>query len=186
MATMRTLRAGIDQLLRKIATINRLAGAAGFAFCMLVAVTSLAARAAPPTATGLWQKVDDTGAPAAWFRIIECNGLYEGKIVKMFPTPEGRNPANWRCTKCEGVQKNAPVLGLTFITGMRQHGLTYEDGSILDPRDGSIYSARMQLSPDGSRLTVRGYLGIPLLGQNEVWNRLPDNSLPPGRFASCA
>jgi hypothetical protein len=142
------------------------------AFCW-VPVTG---HAAGPTAAGLWEKRDDAGQPQGWFRIAERNGAYEGQIVRMFPKP-GQNPASWRCTKCEGEQKDAPVLGLTFIKGMKRQGLAYEDGKILDPRDGSVYSARMELSPDGRQLSVRGYLGISLLGKTEVWTRLPDNAL---------
>jgi hypothetical protein len=132
--------------------------------------------AAEPTAAGLWEKRDSSGQPQGWFRIADRNGAYEGQIVRMFPKP-GQDPASWRCTKCEGRNKDAPVLGITFIEGMKRRGLAYEDGTILDPRDGSIYSARMDLSPDGQQLSVRGYLGISLLGRTEVWLRLADNAL---------
>ena len=105
------------------------------------------------------------------------NGRYEGRLVKMFTEPG--DPTIDVCAKCTGKQKNAPMLGLVIVKDMKRDGLKYEDGSILDPRDGTVYHALMELSPDGQKLSVRGYLGIPLLGQTQVWTRLPDNAMTP-------
>jgi uncharacterized protein (DUF2147 family) len=156
----------------------------GVALWTALAGTSFAAPRQEPTAAGLWEKVDESGRPEAWFQISECGGAYEGRIVKIFPKP-GEDPSQWRCTKCEGEQRNAPVVGIKFIKGMQRKGLTYENGTILDPRDGSVYSARMELSPDGKHLTVRGYLGISLFGQSQVWRRLPDNAFEAAKTDPC-
>ena len=142
-----------------------------------------AAQSAEPTAVGLWEQVDEkTGQAESWFRISGRGGAYEGRIVKIFSKP-GDDP-NWVCDKCEGAEKGAPVLGLALIKGMQRNGLSYENGTIMDPRDGSVYRARMTLSPDGRKLEVRGYLGISLFGRSQVWNRLPDKAMDPPATAA--
>jgi uncharacterized protein (DUF2147 family) len=157
---------------------------------LLIAVMVLfnaAAWAAPagsgePSAVGLWEQVDEkTGQAESWFQITEKDGVYTGKIVKMFTKPGDPPPEEWRCTKCEGDEKNAPVQGLALIKNMKRNGLSYENGTIMDPRDGQVYRALMNLSPDGKKLEVRGYLLISMAGRSQYWNRLPDNAMDPPR-----
>jgi uncharacterized protein (DUF2147 family) len=128
---------------------------------------------AEPTAAGLWQAIDqETGQPTGWFQIREHDGIYDGTIVKMYLKP-GQS-MSVVCDRCIDDRHDKPWLGLDIIRGMKRDGLHYEDGTILDPRYGQVYSAMMNLAPDGQSLIVRGYLGISLLGQNQYWTRLPD------------
>jgi hypothetical protein len=149
---------------------RRLAVASGLA---IVFAVSLPGYAAEPSAAGLWQKTDD-GKPVIWILMVDHHdGTFEGIMARKFVKPG--MPETVTCAKCTDDRKDATVLGISFIRDMKRNGFEYEGGNILDPRDGQVWKAKMTLSPDGQALTLRGYVLTPLLGKDDVWQRLPDS-----------
>jgi uncharacterized protein (DUF2147 family) len=122
---------------------------------------------------GLWKTFDDhTHQARGTIRIFEENGSLSGKIETSFKPEE----LTERCDKCSDDRKDAPIIGLTIMRGMKKAGSTkdageYGGGEILDPDTGSVYRCKMALSGDGEKLFVRGYLGFSILGRTQTWVR---------------
>lgn len=125
---------------------------------------------------GTWVTVADKGADkgknTSHVEIFEKNGLYDGKIVKLL-----LDPSDELCTKCTGDLKNTPVVGMVILKGLKKTrkvdkslGMEYDSGTITDPKDGETYRSKAWVKDDV--LTMRGFVGISLLGRSAQWIRL--------------
>lgn len=47
----------------------------------------------------------------------------------------------------------------------------YNDGYVYSPRDGKTYRIEAKII-DQNTVKIRGHLGIPLLGQSQIWKRV--------------
>ena len=126
--------------------------------------------AADPSPLGLWTTIDDDShKPRAVVEVSEHEGLLSGRIVRLFREPgEDADP---RCQDCTGPRHDQRVLGMTILWNLRRHGDVWEGGEILDPESGSLYRCKLHPVGDGSRLEVRGFIGISLLGRTQTWTR---------------
>ena len=119
---------------------------------------------------GNWKTIDDkSGKVEAVLTIVEVDGKLSGSIIKLFPDPN--ESANPMCTKCPGSKKDKPILGMTILWGFKKQGQEWQQGSILDPNSGHTYRCKLKLIHGGTKLNVRGYIGISLFGRTQVWER---------------
>ena len=126
--------------------------------------------AGPASPIGLWKTIDDeTGEVKSLVRISEEGGSLVGTIDKLFTKP-GKDP-NPVCDKCDGDKKDKPILGLTILWGLTNHGDEWSGGFILDPNNGKTYKCKVRVENPGGTLIVRGYIGFSLLGRSQTWIR---------------
>lgn len=126
--------------------------------------------------TGNWRQIDDkTGASRAIIEIRkESDGKYIGKIVKITPRP-GYTPKE-TCVGCPAPYTNKPMLGLDVFKDLQyEKNNEYNNGKILDPLSGKIYSMKAKLTSNGNRLQMRGYIGVSALGRTQTWIRTTQN-----------
>ena len=117
-----------------------------------------------------WQTIDDkTGEKKAVIQLIESDGKVSGKIIKVL----NKEKADALCTKCPGSLKNKPVEGLQILSGLKADGNNqWSDGKLVDPESGKTYSGKLTLSGNGQSLKLRGFVGTPVFGRSQTWQRI--------------
>jgi len=142
------------------------------AVACLLAGAAFGAAAQATSPAGLWRTIDDSSKKdKSLVRIVEANGVYTGKVEKIV---DPDSPKDGVCKDCSDERKDKPILGMTIIRNMKQSGddkTVFEGGDILDPNNGKVYKSKMKLIDGGSKLEVRGFIGISLLGRTQTWVR---------------
>jgi len=118
---------------------------------------------------GQWKTIDDqTGEAKSIVEIYKRDGKVFGKIVSIL-NPEVKDAL---CLKCEGEDKNKPVLGFELIKNITKEGRYYKNGTIFDPEHGKKYKCRLMLTENPDILQVRGY--IAFLYASQYWQRVKE------------
>jgi uncharacterized protein (DUF2147 family) len=135
----------------------------------LVAVLLSGASSAAPAPQGVWLTEDGGGA----VEIFDCGELLCGQIVwqKSPLRPDGspdiddHNP--------DPALRGRPICGLQIIGGLRQTDpASWSDGWVYDPDSGKTYHVKLAME-SADTLRLRGYIGVPMLGENQLWRRAP-------------
>ena len=133
------------------------------AFRLVMAAVPVGA-SAPPAPLGEWVTASGHGV----VRISQCGDALCGRIVGVDRPPGAQVP-----TDAQGKSQ----CGLTIITDETPTPDGTWLGHITDPRDGSSYQAEIRVDEAG-RLHLRGFVGIPLLGQTQIWHRFTGRLTP--------
>lgn len=138
---------------------------------LLLAVPALAF--AQGTPAGLWKTIDDgTKKEKSLVRIVEQNGVYTGRIERLLDPDAPKDPV---CKDCTDDRKDKPIAGMTILRNIKpsvDDKSTFDGGDILDPTNGKVYKVRLKVAPDNAKLDVRGYIGTPMIGRTQVWQRV--------------
>jgi uncharacterized protein (DUF2147 family) len=121
---------------------------------------------------GLWKQVDEDGkTEKSYIRIAESSGKFSAKIEKII------DPAKQeaKCDLCTDERKGQPILGMSILRNLSKSSSddnTWDGGEILKPDEGKTYKVRLRPIDDGKKLEVRGYIGMPMLGKTQIWQRI--------------
>jgi uncharacterized protein (DUF2147 family) len=134
---------------------------------LMVCVVAAVPATAQNSPLGTWQTVDEkSGKVVSEVELYDQGGKIFGKIVKLTEPNDAQGKPK-TCTKCQGADKDKPIVGLVILKDMSPSGDRYKGGTITDPDDGKIYKA--EIWREESTLKVRGYLGI--FYRTQTWRK---------------
>ncbi|MBI2771427.1 MAG: DUF2147 domain-containing protein [Burkholderiales bacterium] len=127
-----------------------------------IALATLPARAqTAPSPQGTWL----TESGNLEVSVAPCGAALCGTVTRVLANRSMSAPGT------ELAADVKPALGMTILTGFEPSGEGEWKGQVYNRENGKTYSALMSLPAEG-QMAIRGYVGLPLFGQTQVWRRV--------------
>ena len=134
-------------------------------FFVLVACTSYAQK--NDDIVGKWLNATGEGQ----IEIYKKGDKYFGKLAWIKEPNDEKGKVKTDIKNPNASLRNKPILGIELLKDFVFESPKWTDGTIYDPKSGKTYSCNLTLK-DQNHLSVRGYIGISLIGRSEVWKRI--------------
>lgn len=121
---------------------------------------------------GKWKTIDDlTGETKSLVEIYKKSGFAYGRVLELYRSAEkDQDPVCSRCPK-DDDRYNAKIKGMDVIRGLMPDMKAWSEGTLLDPKSGTIYSCKIWLDEnDPNKLKVRAY--SLFFYRTQTWIRL--------------
>ncbi|MCG8332707.1 MAG: DUF2147 domain-containing protein [Chitinophagales bacterium] len=115
---------------------------------------------------GIWE----TEAKDGKMEIYKCGDRYCGKLLWGTEIVNTDGTSKKDNNNPDKNLRSRDLVGITNLTGLRYGQDTYEDGKIYNAANGKIYDCYVWL--DKGKMHLRGYIGMKMLGQTSIWNRV--------------
>jgi uncharacterized protein (DUF2147 family) len=132
-----------------------------FAVTLMAASSLIGQEVSKDAIIGEWLSESKDGR----VQVYKQGEKYFGKIVwgKDGTRKDVKNP--------DEKLRSQNIIGAIILKGFSFTGSAWEDGTIYDPNNGKTYSCTMKMK-DANTLSIRGFIGISLLGRTTVWTRV--------------
>lgn len=150
--------------------------------CMLFTNSNLIAQVSVngKDCVGTWKTIDDeTGRVKSHVQVFKKGDKFYAKIVQLLDPQTLKDSGEKRfedikCDKCPANRgKDKPTIGLEMVWDMTQSSNKWSGGSIMDPKNGKVYTCTMWMDDSdktGNTLMVRGW--VAMFYRTQSWTRV--------------
>lgn len=105
-------------------------------------------------------------------KISKVGEKYFGKIVWLKEPLNEKGEKKTDVNNPDEAMHDTPLLGYKILKDFEYIGDdTWENGTIYDPENGSLYNCTIKLKDDNT-IEVRGYIGVSMIGRTDTWTKL--------------